>query len=74
MSLACKCDVCGRIMSLDKVDKHVREVMLGTYGYEDNDYEVQHFFDVCDDCYGKILEQMKKSKKSDTISGTENTV
>ena len=61
MSLACKCDICGKIISLNKGDKHVNEVMIGTYNYGNSNYNVEQFFDVCDNCYEKILKQMKKS-------------
>ena len=74
MSLACKCDVCGMIISLKTGDKHVNEVMLGTYNYGNSNYNVEQFFDVCDNCYEKILGQMKETKKSDTVYHTADTV
>ena len=51
MSLACKCDVCGKIMSLDKNDKHVRAVMFGHYNFYDYTNEPETHFDLCDECY-----------------------
>ena len=58
MSLACNCDICGKIMSLDKNDKHVRAVMFGHYNFYDYTNEPEMHFDLCDECYKNFYNMM----------------
>lgn len=85
MSLACNCDICGKIMSLDKNDKHVRSVMFGSYTYRDYEQKPETHFDLCDECYKNFYnmmidfkrdakERLLAPKAKDTVSETEDTV
>lgn len=85
MSLACNCDICGKIMSLDKNDKHVMAVMLGHYNFYDYTNEPETHFDLCDECYTNFYnlmlsfkhdakEVLLAPKSKDTVSETEDTV
>ena len=58
MSLACNCDICGKIMSLDKNDKHVRAVMFGHYNFYDYTNEPEMHFELCDECYKNFYNMM----------------
>lgn len=63
MSLACNCDICGKIMSLDKIDKHVRSVMFGSFTYRDYEMKPETHFDICDECYMNAYNMMLDFKR-----------
>lgn len=85
MSLACNCDICGKIMTFDKNDKHVRAVMFGHYNFYDYTNEPEMHFELCDECYKNFYnlmlsfkhdakEVLLAPKSKDTVSETADTV